>query len=478
MDQGRRGSAEGLLGFDAKAARRTIASRMVLVVFVCLLADFLLLTVVIPYVPQLLSNPPPEGVGEYSSMMIGLLFASKPIVQIATNPVAGVLTERAGPRRLLAVSTLVMAVSACGFALASTFAALFVARAVQGAASAATMTAGMSLLCELHATKVTRAEAMGNAMGGMALGVLTGPLLGGVLFQHFGQAAPMLFVVATLVLSVGAQLHTAKLERAVAVHEAAPRQGEGRHGYGHSPGEDESDAEAPEGHTPIMTVFGDPLFLTVGLALVAANAVIGMLEPLFQLWAAAKFNLNADYRGLVWSASTLGYLVGTPAAGMLAAKHADHKRFLLAAGLAVMAASLPLFASAPGSWSNSASLGLAAAALCFVGCGMALVDVPSQPLLADVADFRQLPGYGVAFSVADVSASLGFVVGPLLGGAISDHMTAVHATPGIELACLVFAALAVLVAPLVATALAQAEHGTSEKVRRGAAAAGHVANTG
>ena len=128
-----------------------------------------------------------------------------------------------------------------------------------------------------------------------------------------------------------------------------------------------------------------------------------------------------------------------------------------------MAASLPLFAIAPSSWSRTSSLALAAIALCLVGIGMALIDVPAQPLLADVADFRQLSGYGVVFSVADAAASIGFVIGPLLGGYIADRVTAAQATKGTERACSYFAVAALLVAPIVAIALARAERGTSQK---------------
>ena len=72
--------------------------------------------------------------------------------------------------------------------------------------------------------------------------------------------------------------------------------------------------------------------------------------------------------------------------------------------------------SRPCSSSSRAAVAVAIVALFVVGIGMALVDVPSQPLLADVVDFRCLAGYGVAFSIADVAGCVGFIVGPLLGG--------------------------------------------------------------
>ena len=101
--------------------------------------------------------------------------------------------------------------------------------------------------------------------------------------------------------------------------------------------------------------------------------------------------------------------------------------------------------------------------------GMALVDVPCQPLLADVADFRALDGYGVVFAVADISASLGFTIGPLLGGALAslrnaDLLKLQDGPPNsvnVEFPCIVFAMGCILCAPLLPVVLLQAEAATS-----------------
>ena len=195
------------------------------------------------------------------------------------------------------------------------------------------------------------------------------------------------------------------------------------------------------------------LYLSLSLSLSHARAHI-----------VRQFALSANYRGLIWTASTLGYLVGTPIAGMLAAKHADSKSSLIAGGLALMGLSLPLFAAAPRSWNDGAALALATASLVLVGVGMALVDVPCQPLLADVADYRQLKGYGVVFAIADISASLGFMIGPLLGGALTGATRWLQQDPGavnVEFACVVFAVGCVCVAPFVPRMLVTAERATS-----------------
>ena len=236
-------------------------------------------------------------------------------------------------------------------------------------------------------------------------------------------------------------------------------------GNGDGHGDGDGSSEGPHGGHGLRAVFTDPLFLTIGAALTAANAVIGMLEPLFQIYMTEKFDLTANYRGLIWSASTLGYLLGTPLAGALAARHKDAKSSLIAAGLACMGLSLPLFAAAPRSWASGDALALATTSLVLVGFGMALVDVPCQPLLADVADYRKLRGYGVVFAIADIATSVGFMIGPLLGGALASATDWLQEDPSavnVEFACVVFAAGCVCAAPVVPRVLRKAELATSQ----------------
>lgn len=117
--------------FDEEAAKKKLAGEAVLIVLLGLLSDFMLLTIIIPFVPQLLSTPPPAGAGVYSTTMIGLLFSAKPIVQILANPFAGLLTDRVGPRRPLLGAVAVLAASTVCFAEGRSYALLFAARAVQ-----------------------------------------------------------------------------------------------------------------------------------------------------------------------------------------------------------------------------------------------------------------------------------------------------------------------------------------------------------
>lgn len=163
-----------------------IHTRVVALVGLTFLCDFLLLTVVVPILPAVFAGTPWGR-----PLVVAAAFASKPLAQIISNPAAGACVGRRGPRRLLLVGGVVLVVSSGMFALSligmstgmaagTVFWCCVGARVVQGVASALVGSAGMTLVVETHAAE-HRGAAVGVASSGIALGALLGPPLGGVL---------------------------------------------------------------------------------------------------------------------------------------------------------------------------------------------------------------------------------------------------------------------------------------------------------
>lgn len=61
---------------------------------------------------------------------------------------------------------------------------------------------GMGMLAERYPDDKERGNAMGIALGGLALGVLIGPPFGGVMYEFVGKSAPFL-VLSALALGDG-----------------------------------------------------------------------------------------------------------------------------------------------------------------------------------------------------------------------------------------------------------------------------------
>lgn len=67
---------------------------------------------------------------------------------------------------------------------------------------------GMGMLAERYQDDKERGNAMGIALGGLALGVLIGPPFGGVMYEFVGKSAPFL-ILSALALGDGSNyLHS------------------------------------------------------------------------------------------------------------------------------------------------------------------------------------------------------------------------------------------------------------------------------
>lgn len=141
--------------------RRMLPISITGLVGTALFFDFLLVTMLIPMAPTFLSP-----------RRTGLLFAAKPLAQAVLNPVIASL--RADDAKVLMSGTLVGGLGAIAFGLVDSYVVMMVIRLVQGGASAALMTGGMSLLMGSCEGEHTRARAASRVLLGLTLGVTSG----------------------------------------------------------------------------------------------------------------------------------------------------------------------------------------------------------------------------------------------------------------------------------------------------------------
>ena len=87
----------------------------------------------------------------------------------------------------------------------TTFRQLLVARGCQGAASAAIMSGGLSLIAETQPAH-SRGRALALAYTGLALGVLSGPLVGGLLFERLGRRRTFYLAGSVVLVNALAQM--------------------------------------------------------------------------------------------------------------------------------------------------------------------------------------------------------------------------------------------------------------------------------
>uniref|UniRef100_A0A672U467 Solute carrier family 18 member A1 n=1 Tax=Strigops habroptila TaxID=2489341 RepID=A0A672U467_STRHB len=396
------------------AAGRASRRLVLLVVFVALLLDNMLLTVVVPIVPTFLyateyegtnssaapaqteTAPPALKAPPFSSMFsyfdnttvtvlistsppasippspsscpggeefltkentrVGLLFASKALVQLMVNPAVGLLTNRIGYHIPMFIGFVIMFLSTIMFAFSGTYTLLLIARALQGIGSSFSSVAGLGMLASVYTDDFERGNAMGIALGGLALGVLIGAPFGSVMYEFVGKSSPFL-VLAFLALLDG-----------------------GKAGYQHTQ------------------------------SLCFSNMGVAMLEPTLPIWMMQTMCSPKWQLGMAFLPASISYLIGTNLFGILANKIGRWLCSLI--GMAVVGISLlcvPLAKTIYGLIAPNSGLGFA----------IGMVDSSMMPIMGYLVDLRHTSVYGNVYAIADVAFCMGFAIGPSTGGAIA-----------------------------------------------------------
>ncbi|MRG92202.1 MFS transporter [Polyangium spumosum] len=160
------------------AAREKVRDRVLFVVIVTVFLDLVGFGITIPLLPFYVKPLVSEA---WSGTVTGLLISSYSFAQALATPHLGRLSDRFGRRRVIVLSLFGNALSMVLFAAAVHFQVLwllFVSRLLAGA------TAGNLAACQAAIADVTekheRAAAMGRLGAGIGLGMIMGPVIGGM----------------------------------------------------------------------------------------------------------------------------------------------------------------------------------------------------------------------------------------------------------------------------------------------------------
>ncbi|XP_005510931.2 chromaffin granule amine transporter isoform X2 [Columba livia] len=335
------------------------------------------------------SAPPrPSGCPEGQEFLanenirVGLLFASKALVQLVVNPAVGVLTNRIGYHIPMFIGFIIMFISTVMFAFAGSYTLLFIARALQGIGSSFSSVAGLGMLASVYTDDLERGNAMGIALGGLALGVLIGAPFGSVMYEFVGKSSPFL-VLAFLALLDGA-LQLCILQPS----KISPESTRG---------------------TSLVTLLRDPFILVAAGALCFSNMGVAMLEPTLPIWMMQTMCSPKWQLGMAFLPASISYLIGTNLFGLLATRMGRWLCSLI--GMGVVGISLlcvPLATNIYGLIIPNAGLGFA----------IGMVDSSMMPTMGHLVDLRHSSIYGNVYAIADVAFCMGFAIGPSTGGAI------------------------------------------------------------
>ncbi|XP_077992280.1 synaptic vesicular amine transporter-like [Glandiceps talaboti] len=335
-----------------------------------------------------ISTPAPTEISGYAedlkneNVEVGLLFASKAFVQLVSNPFVGPLTNRIGYSIPMFVGFVIMFVATIIFAVGESYTVLLLARMLQGIGSACSSVAGMGMLADRYPDDEERGNAMGIALGGLALGVLIGPPFGGVVYQFLGKEAPF-YILAALALGDGLlQLLVLK-------------PGVGK--------------EVQMEGTPLLTLIRDPYILIAAGSITFANMAIALLEPSMPLWMMATMDTEKWQIGAAFLPASISYLISTNIFGPLS--HQIGRWLCSLLGMVVVGVCMV--------WIPFSDSIKELIAPCFgLGFAIGMVDSSMMPTMGLLVDLRHVSVYGSVYAIADVAFCLGFALGPALSGEI------------------------------------------------------------
>ncbi|KAI2661388.1 Chromaffin granule amine transporter [Labeo rohita] len=350
---------------------------------------------------------------EEENVRVGLLFASKAMVQLMVNPFVGPLTNRIGYHIPMFAGFAIMFVSTI-----RTYALLFFARSLQGIGSSFSSVAGLGMLASVYTDDNERGIAMGIALGGLAMGVLIGAPFGSVMYEFVGKSSPFLILAFLAVFDGALQLCILQPSKI-------------------SPGSVEG--------APLLTLLKDPYILISAGSLCFANMGVAILEPTLPIWmmqtmCSPKWQLvqSTDMSwkkpakrflmllvtlficlselimatvlaGMAFLPASVSYLIGTNLFGILANKMGRWLCSMI--GMLIVGVSLlcvPFAKDIYGLIGPNGGLGFA----------IGMVDSSMMAIMGYLVDIRHVSVYGSVYAIADVALCMGFAVGPSTGGAI------------------------------------------------------------
>ena len=322
--------------------------------------------------------------------LAGLAAAVNSLAAFGSGFVAGAVSDRLGPRRVLVAALLVMTIAISLFPLIRTVWDAYALNVLLGSASGAFWPSQSSMLTGL-APPSARHSAFALQRLTMNLGVALGGLTGGLIAR---VAHPSSFTILFL-LDACTFVGYAVVAAGLPSPQRDPEQAAGRY------------ADVVRDRPFMRYVALNALFITIGMAV-----IVELLPPYAKNFA----GVNEREIGVLWMINSLVIvLVQLPIAKLAE----GHRRMQALALMGVLWAGAMLVIGGAGTWfSGTAATGLMAIAVITFGIGECLHGIVHGPLTADLAPPALVGRY---MALGSQSWQIGWIVGPAVGGFVLQH---------------------------------------------------------
>ncbi|KAK7595075.1 hypothetical protein V9T40_001508 [Parthenolecanium corni] len=300
----------------------------------------------------------------------GFLLGSKPLLQLIANPFVGSLAYRFGYRRIMLTGFVLLFFSTLLFAYGESYEILFFARSLQGLASSCTSVTGMATLAKRFTVDKKRQNAMRIAMGGIALGLSLGPPYGGASYQYLGKKSPFLMLCG-LTLIDGCMLLIISEPKTSGQKEQVKQ-------------------------TSFFKLIRDPYILITAVA-----------EATLPLWMWDTMKSTRLQVGLAFVSNPICFILIMNVLGKLFLRFP--RWLLIVIGGIFSGLCLALYPFCQDMYQIIAPS-------CIMGIGAALMELALMPEFAHLVDIRHTAEYGNVYAISDVAVCLGLWIAPSSAG--------------------------------------------------------------
>lgn len=369
-------------------------NRLYIIINLVIFIDTLLYGIIVPAVPHYAKT---FGITE---TLVGAIFFAYSAGLLLSSVPIGILCDKIGRVKVLIVGAVGLSLATMIYLMAESFYLLMVSRFLQGIASSASWTAGLALVAEIFPSS-DRGRKLGLILSSAGVGTIVGPAFGGLLFKYIGYSYPFAIIAVIALAPIFFLVRKNKEELLTAEVNCA----------------DET--------SNTMEVLRNRNLLWGAITVGIASFGVGVTDPILPLHLSERFSLSSEGIGMVFAVLGIAYSFSQPMMGSLADKIGRKKVMIL--GLLLTAVVAPFITLAQ-------TLVTEVIVVLLLGIVTGMISSPCLPLMAESlngasgeSNERTNNKYGMAFGVLNTAYSLGLVIGPVIGGVVTETMSFTYA---------------------------------------------------
>ena len=315
-----------------------------------------------------------------SGVWLGVIFAGVSISSAIFMPFAGRFSDRRGRKLILCTGLCGLTLTSFAYVWADSIASLTIVRFIQGAASAMVLPIAQAYIGDIT-PQGEEGKWMGIFNATFITGFGSGPLLGGVISDHFGMNTAFYTMgILNLISFLGA---------AFFLPEIAQRR-------------------KTAGQFSFRGITASNITRGIFSYQVGASANRGIMTAFLPVFATIFIGLSPSFVGTILTVSIIGNSILQIPSGNLADRL--NRRNMIILGSLGVAVSMLLMPLANGFW----------LVLAFMAIGGIFDACSTPPAMAAIIKEGRKYGMGVATSVSNMGGGLGMGLAPILAGFVVD----------------------------------------------------------